>query len=152
MTRREVVRATAEHADYLVEHMRQADRDECWAWAHLTPREAVDMSMVSRDTIAGLADGRVVCIFGVREASPLSRTAYPWMLCTDELPKHALSFLRGSRVYVGMLRERYERLENYVDVRNHDAIKWLGWLGFSLDDPAPFGVEQLPFRRFWMES
>jgi len=44
--------------------------------------------------------------------------------------------------------EKFSLLYNYVDARNVKSIKWLRWLGFQLDEPAPYGVRGLPFHRF----
>ena len=35
-----------------------------------------------------------------------------------------------------------------VDARNAVAIRWLGWLGFTLGAPQPMGVRGLPFIPF----
>ncbi|EJZ4246706.1 hypothetical protein OIA80_002500, partial [Escherichia coli] len=45
----------------------------------------------------------------------------------------------------------YPRLENYVDERNHVAKAWLHWLGFRLEEAAPYGALGLNFHRFHME-
>jgi hypothetical protein len=48
------------------------------------------------------------------------------------------------------MRAAYPQLENHVDARNRRALRWLGWLGFTIEAPAPWGVEGRPFHRFWM--
>ena len=73
------------------------------------------------------------------------------MLSTDELPKHYRKFARGSQTYIDSLKKDFDFLYNYVDVRNTLAVRWLSWLGFELDAPEPFGIDQLPFHKFHME-
>lgn len=147
--RYEVVPATAAHASELARRMRCADRVEVWASHRTTPRQAVAQSMrMSRDTYAGLADGRVVCLFGVARATALSNDGMPWMLATPLLRKHAFAFLRRNRQVVNKWRAEYATLANYVDARNTLTLRWLAWLGFTIEPAAPYGAEQLPFHRF----
>jgi hypothetical protein len=146
----QVVPATEEHAAELVANVRAADAAELWAgWRH-TPAEAVAASMrVSRDTLAGIEPGgKLLCLFGVAPATALSDFASPWMIGTEELPRHARAFLRVSRAWTGLIREEYSILLNYVDERNVLAVKWLRWLGFTIREPEPFGPDGLPFHRF----
>lgn len=150
MTAYAVAPATPEHCAYVAEHMRAADVAECWAgWRH-TPAEAVTRSAaVSRDACyAGLADGVPLCVFGVGSATALSDLGSPWLLGTEDLPRHSRAFLRRNKAFVGHIRGEYSRLENYVDARNTLAIRWLKWLGFAVEEAAPFGAYQLPFHRF----
>lgn len=149
MTDYRIVPATPAHAAELAANMREADVAEVWAgWRH-TPTEAINRSIaVSRDPLAGLADGRVVCIFGVASPIILSAVASPWLLGAKELPRHSRTFLRLNRLYTRHIRNEYAILENYVDARNALAIRWLRWLGFTIWEPQPFGPDQLPFHRF----
>jgi len=132
-------------------NLREADKNEIKASSGRFPEETVMLSFeASRDPLVGCVNDLPVCIFGVAEASLVSDKASPWLLGTDELPKHARAFLRMSRAWVQNTRKKYAFLENYVDVRNTDAVRWLGWLGFKIEDPQPFGPDRLPFHRFTM--
>jgi len=130
--------------------MRQEDADEVWASAHVTPAEALKIShRVSANTIrVGLVDDKIAIVFGVRENCALSRSGVPWLLTSNLAAQHSLHFLRVSVGVVNEWRQQYKFLENYVDARYTDAVEWLDWLGFDLDDPKPYGAEQLPFHRF----
>lgn len=144
--------ATRADVGYLAGNLREADVNEIKASSGRAPFEAVVLSfLASRDPMVGCVDDVPVCIFGVAEASTISDKASPWMLGTDDLPKHARAFLRMSRAYVQNLKRQYALLWNYVDARNTYAIRWLGWLGFKIEDPQPFGPDRLPFHRFTME-
>ncbi len=152
MTSYSVVSGTWEHAEALAPVMREADTQEVWATSHSTPLEALERSLVvSRDTRAGLVDGRVVCMFGVGAGTALSLSGYPWLLASDELVRHAVRFLRESLSYVTWAMTVWTRLENFVDTRNSAALRWLRWLGFSLRHAAPFGIDRRPFHYFYME-
>ena len=76
-----LIATTPEHVEELIETMCQEDVDECWAAAHCTPSEAFKFALRgSRDTITGLANGRVACICGIGIISRLTGTGSPWML------------------------------------------------------------------------
>lgn len=152
MPKYEIVQATEDHVAELAPAMRGADAREIWASSRRTPKEALDLSLaVSRDTArAGLVDGRTVCMFGVARGTFLSPCASPWLLASDELPKHARAFLRMSREYVQRLRQEYVELSNFVDARNVYAVKWLRWLGFTVEPAVPYGPDQIAFHPFRM--
>jgi len=151
MTKYEVVPATEEHAKVIAPQMRQVDIDELWASWHVLPLDGILQSMRgSRDPKVGLADGVPACIFGVAERSILSGVGYPWLMATPEIKNHALRFLRMTKEYMQGVKRRYSLLENYGDARNTEAFKWMEWLGFEILPAEPYGIEQLPFRKFTM--
>ena len=140
------------HCVSLAPRLRQADKEELWASHHRTDMEPTLIECMERslDSWAWLVDGLPVCAFGVAPFALLSPKAVPWMLGSEELRRHALPFLKGSRVVVDQWRGEFEGLENYVDARNVCSKRWLKWLGFTLEDAAPFGPEGMPFHKFWM--
>lgn len=145
----EVVSATLAHAEAVAANINPADRDEVWASTFSTPLEALKMGMqVSRDIRAVLADGEPICMFGCAEPTMLSSIGTPWLLGTVALPKHARGFLRGSRVYFEKMKQEHGALVNYVDARHTNAVRWLAWLGFTIEPAKPYGAAQLPFHRF----
>lgn len=147
----EIVPARQEHIRTLAPVMRQADVEEVWAITRDTPYTALRRSVLgSRDPKTGLADGRVVCMFGVANCSLLGDVGHPWLLASDELPQHFRAFLRRNREYVKRIRQVYPVMRNYVDARNLLAVRWLRWLGFSIYDAQPMGPDQLPFHPFEM--
>ncbi len=153
MTRTEyqIVPATDEHAREMALVMRQADVDEVWASSHYEPLEALLASLrVSLNPRAGLADGRVVCMYGMGQQTLISDWGIPWLLTAEGLDKHAKEFLRRSKQYVMKERHKYKFLLNYVDARHTVALRWLEWLGFDLGEAKPFGAENLLFRPFRM--
>jgi len=153
MVKYEVASATHDHAKVLATNMRQADVEEAWDAYHLSPLVALQMSMAaSRDTKVGLADGEIVCMFGVGRLSELSCDGRPWLVGSDALPKHARAFLRRNKAYISSIKTEFYALENYVSVKNKVAIRWLKWLGFTVHSPEKYGVEGLMFRRFDMEG
>jgi hypothetical protein len=72
----------------------------------------------------------------------------PWMVTTTHIEQHPRAFLRASREVMADMQKRHLLLVNFVDARNADAIRWLSWLGAHIEQPAPYGVAGLPFRKF----
>lgn len=70
----------------------------------------------------------------------------PWAICTTAVERHPVPFLRESRRFIDSLPMA---LQNYVDARNTKTIEWLTWLGFTIDTPAPLGINGELFHRFW---
>jgi hypothetical protein len=66
------------------------------------------------------------------------------------MERHPVPVLRYSQRYLALARAPFARLSNYVDARNHISRRWLAWLGFTLEPPAPYGVARLPFHKFHM--
>ena len=149
----EIIEATLDHAEELGMRMRYPDRREVWAAAHETSLGAIINSLaVSRDAWTGLADDRVVCMFGVGSPMICSTVGVPWLLATTDLEKHARPFLRRNRKMVKQMMGNYSILRNFVDARNAASIRWLRWLGFRVLPPEPFGIDGLPFHPFEMRA
>lgn len=145
----DIIEATPEHAYFIAEHAREDDVNELYAAARHTPLETMRIGMRHGSALVGTADGVPVCMWGV-SAPLIGKAGSPWMVGTTELDKHAMAFLRRCRPQVVAMLADYDILQNYVDVRNRKAIIWLKWLGFSMDEAAPFGPFKLPFHRFEM--
>jgi len=136
-------------ADAALLELRAADRAEVAALSGRDPREALAES-VERSAMAwaGLADGRLVCLFGVVPASLAGVTGVPWLLGSDDVCAYSRAFLRRNRAYVSAMLGEFPVLRNVVDARNEVSIRWLRWLGFTFGEACPLGVAGLPFIPF----
>ena len=133
----------------IAENMRAPDVAEVWAAARLDPLTALEWSVgATSEAWVALVDGEPACAWGISRATVLSDAGHPWLLGTPLLDAHPLRVLRVSRRYLSEVRDQYSYLVNYVDARNEKAVQWLGWLGFTLDPPAPWGIGRVPFHRF----
>jgi len=149
----EITDTTDDHINELAETMSQADRDEVWATSHRSPLESLLFSStMSGDTTTGLADGEVVCIFGVSPISIISGSGSPWLLGSDLIREHFRVFLRGNKEWMKIQQEKWDTLSNHVDARNTLAIRWLKWMGFDFDEAKPYGPDKMPFHRFSWEQ
>ena len=139
--------------DALVLNMRRADREEVEALSGRDPR-AVLVESVEHSTYAwaGLADDKLVCLFGVAPASLVGVTGIPWLLGSDAICTYSRPFLRRNKLFVTEMLKEYPILRNVVDARNTVSIRWLRWLGFTMGEPAPMGARGLPFIPFAMET
>lgn len=150
--RAEIVPAQAEHIVALWPRLRAADVAEIWAASRSEPLDALCRAVkVSSEAWAGLVDGKVVCLFGVAPVSIMGGKGSPWMLGSDLIDRHAVTFLRRCRGVVSRWRTVYPTLENVVDARNVVAHRWLRWLGFTLGEPRPHGPDMMPFLPFHMK-
>lgn len=143
----DIVPATAEHIDAIAETIRQADCDECWAGGAMTARDALKLSLAGADlALTWSVDGVPAAIGGItgrRESATI------WLLTTDLVDVHRRQFLADSRMAFDAAKRDYDLLFNFVDVRNRRAIRWLKWLGFTIEAPQPYGPFGNLFHFFW---
>ncbi len=143
--------------------MRVADVRETVAALGVTVREALDLMV---DNVPGIAcvffnapefeDGVLKEIFG-HQCIPLALygvlphgpgVASPFMLGCDHLANHPVALQRYARDVLADWKKEYRHLFNWVHAENTVAIRWLELLGFSMQDPAPYGARGELFRRF----
>lgn len=145
----EVVPAQPVHLAPIAEFMRLSDQQEIEAASGHSPLNALNLSLrYSTLSWVGLDDGQPIGIGGVGPWHDGSGDGCPWLLGTDRILQHQREFLRISLEYLGYMQAAYNNLYNYVDCRNKASIRWLKWLGFQFESPAPRGVAGLPFMRF----
>lgn len=145
-----VVPATSDHIEQMLGKVRQMDINELWAASLATPEQALRLGLaVSTSAYTAFVNGEIVCMFGVAPQSLISGIGVPWLIGTPLIEKYARFFARESRKHLSEMLFLYPLLSNYVDVRNTAAIRWLKWLGFSMDEPAPHGALGYSFIRFY---
>jgi hypothetical protein len=79
-----------------------ADREEVEALSGRNPREVLIESVepAASEAWAGLADGKLVCLFGVVPMSLIGVTGIPWLLGSDDVCAYSRPFLRRNRAYL----------------------------------------------------
>ncbi|NCB43505.1 MAG: DUF2833 domain-containing protein [Clostridia bacterium] len=133
---------------HLAQHMRSSDVAEIWASDHKIPEEALREGLERSIFACTVENGVPIAMFGICPLSITGDTASVWLLATDDLDKLRIRFAKNSRKFVEMMLEYYPYLENMVDDRNTKSIEWLRFCGAKIDEPVPYGEEQLPFRHF----
>ena len=131
-------------------NMREIDVQEVWASSRSRPLEALVNSLKSSERArTGLVDGKIACMFGVCRKNLMSKEGIIWLLGTDLLKKHSIRFLRENKKEIMDISKEFSILENYCDSRNKITLKWLSWLGFTIEEAQPYGIYNLPFHHFY---
>ena len=139
----------AEDIPIVAGELRKADREELEASFGGEPVETLKEAVrASELAVSAEIDGKVAFLWGVKRMSALGGACI-WLVGTDDITRAQFDFLRKSIKIIEALRLEYGFLENWVDARNTLSIKWLRWLGFTLEKPKPFGVLGLPFHHFY---
>jgi hypothetical protein len=127
----------------MVPDIRQADVDELAALG-VTPEQCLRFGIqLSERATTIYLHGEPAGIVGVID---YGEYRLPWACFTTAIDKYPIPFLRGAMAW---MRGVDGLLMNYVDARNDATIRWLKWLGFTVDDPEPYGINGEPFHRFW---
>lgn len=136
--------------------LRAADVEEIRAASGLAPAEALrrsyDLSShiwAARD-LKDRSNAPPIALWGVGPLSLVEGRGCPWLLAADALDVHGHDVARLSRPFLAAMRDLYPRLENHVDARHTRAVRWLSWLGFTIDPAMPWGIEGRPFHHFWI--
>lgn len=83
--------------------------------------------------------GELVCLFGA--VPQPSGGGVPWMLCTTTLPNvPRRQMAEVSRRVVAEWRQRFSSLTNYVHRHHAQALRFVRWLGFTVDQ-TPAGPD-----------
>ena len=117
----------ADRAD-LAARMAAEDRAELAA-------AGVGMDCLNVPAMALHWNGRLVCLFGTMPMPGETGTGIPWMLCTDtlaEVPRRSMARVSGQ--VVAEWRGQHQRLANLVHRHNEQAVRFLRWLGFTINE------------------
>lgn len=137
--------------DTLLNDLRPADRDEVTAATGPDiHREITKAVCTSTIVFTAVLDGKPAAIFGVAPYAALAGIGSPWLVGTTRCDRAGRLILKYSRALMIITAREYPHLVNYVDARHVKSIRWLKWLGFTINDPAPYGFENRPFHRFEM--
>jgi hypothetical protein len=139
------VPATLEHATRI--DLREGDRREIAALG-VTKLAGLGLSLQrSLWADAYLIDGEVAAISGLALGSLLGSEATLWLLTGTPVNRHKKDFLRLTRQRLAEVRRHWPVLVNYVHADYREALRWLRWLGFTIEPPRPFGRLGGPFCR-----
>jgi hypothetical protein len=127
----EIVQAEPFHVKQALAHLRDFDKgyvEKC------TAPEAILLDEIRYATMAraGLIDGQVACVWGVRANVILNDSAYLWMLTTQLVDEHPFVFVRHSQLMAEEILKRFSFIHGWVLADNQRSVKWLQWLGGTL--------------------
>jgi len=140
-----------EDIEFLSSRLKKTDVDEVFASNHVSPEEALRHGMDTSIYCRTAENGQPFMMFGLYTDNVISDRANIWMLSSDYIKSIPIKFVRQSRLFIKDMLEWYPYLENYVDARNKESIAWLKWLGATIEDPKPYGIEQRPFHHFYFK-
>ena len=143
---------TPADVDELVASMRDQDVAEVLAAGYADTRTPVAEG-VQRSVMCWTCrvDGKLAAIFGLAPfGGMLSDTGVPWLLGTDEVPRHRRILARVARPYIARMLAQTPRLMNVVHADNTVAVRWLARMGFKLSPAAPAGPHGALFHSFEM--
>ena len=140
-----------DHVLDVAENIRSADELEVHLSHQMSGREATIESWAYSDIVRGMVtDDGVACglcgVVGQRI----------WMLGTDRLTesrRHRWQLCVQGRQWVDeTIKELNAPLFNQVYSKNHESIRWLKYLGFTVERPRPIGLSGALFCDFWRNS
>lgn len=146
-----VRRSTVDDIFYLQSRLRESDVREIWACSNRTPTEALERCLKESIFCCTILNGSPIGVFGISPVTILGNRASVWFLATNGLEKIQRRFIKNSRYFIKMMLDFYPYLYNWVDDRNKDSIRWLRMCGATVEEPKPYGKEQLPFRYFYFQ-
>lgn len=143
---------TRDAIEAIAADMRQADVAEIWASNRAAPLEALTVGAeVSKLSAAVWIDDQPVAMLGLRVNDILSGKGVPWLLSTDTALKHKREFFTLVPDVIEQMLDMCPCLYNYVHAENKVSIRWLKWIGFTVEDAAPYGLNSELFHKFTLE-
>jgi len=143
--------ATVDDVNFVSDNMRVEDRNECEAGG-LHPHDALTQSYLGCTiayTLLTPGELRPAAILGVSE-SPLSqRLGIIWMLGTEDIARHKITFLRRCKPFLDNLFDEAGKqgFYNYTYSENKLHHDWLHWLGFTFLR----SVKMPPYNKLFLE-
>ena len=110
----------------------------------------VDSYRRSEVSFVALYNGEVACAWGVARESILAEESLIWLLSTPVMTKAPVLAARRTKHELKKLLDVYPKLMNYVDSEYKLCVRWLRWLGFTVESPQPVGIRGGMFSRFYI--
>lgn len=150
-----ISRADKKDIESMMINIRQCDLDEMYALTDMNLVDRLNYSFnYSTHIWSGYEDeGNLLGIFGVGPVgSMVSGRGCPWFIGTTYLDKYPRAMLQLPRPYLDEMRQAYPEMMNFVWSQNLPAIRWIKWLGFTVEPPQPIGYRNELFHLFRMTS
>lgn len=133
--------ATLEDAILVAAAAREIDAAECRLLVGMDPVEAAVRTMRTPGEAWYWGEPTEPCaVLGVSHPNVLAGPNVIWMITTPAIERHRIKFLRASRYLMRELALRHGALETEVFRHHHACLRWLAWLGFTVEPPRPYGV------------
>ena len=150
-----VTEVTETSAFHVGMHMKDVDRREAFLSTGLSPLRALQESISISDIckiVRVRLTGLPIAVLGraTIDEPGILKIGVPWCVTTDDVPRYAKSFMQGAPHWVKYLQGDCDLLMNFCLPENKTTILWLKKVGFEFSDtPMPYGVQRVPFLKFW---
>lgn len=137
--------ATIADAIAVINDIRWEDRREIEGLGHRVTD--LPFSLLTSDhSVAFFADdGTIGGIAGIIPDPHQEGAGMVWMICTNELTKHPIAFVKGAKKWLAEYGPKYTMLWNLADDRNKFHHKLLKMLGFKAMRKLNVGPYFLPY-------
>lgn len=99
--------------------------------------EMLEAAERSETLIAGMYEGKLLCILGFVRGSLISDTAYAWLLTTDAALDHPVVYGRYTKRVLERVKQTYPHLVGICMKENKLSKTWLERLGAKVVDHTP---------------
>lgn len=130
--------------------LRTWDKIEAMAMTGMDPNKALEQCILqSSEVYVAEEDGQIHGVFGVNLNDP--DVGVPWFVATDKAEHNKKLIMVTGRKLVDKWMKQVTYLANYVCRYHEQSIKWLEWLGFTVDyeDELFLWSDTIPFYRFY---
>lgn len=140
--------ATEQDCRYLAPLLRRLDVEELRLTGEPDPARALRNALALSDgrALTAFEDFLPIAMFGITPNYMLGE-AIPWMLGTDDVPKHSRELVKWARPVCQKWLEEFPILLNEVWVGNIPAVQFLKHIGFAFAEPRQneYGAEMALF-------
>lgn len=141
-----IVAAEARHINRIAKNIAEIDELECRMLGH-SPKQALRLGL-RMSSICGTAllDDQPIAMFGVVPENLIEGKGSAWLLLTKKgRQQHRALVVLGKQI-TEILHKEAEILHNHVHASNDRAIRWLEYLGFTVEPTAELHGQ--PMRYF----
>ena len=93
-----------------------------------------------------------VAVLGLAIRNFLSGVGVPWLLSAKQALNHKRQFLILAKPFIDEMLKTCPKLVNNVYAGSTLSIRWLQWLGFTVEPAMPIESTGEMFHRFYMEK
>jgi hypothetical protein len=110
--------------------------------AYLTVEIDVIMALLwdnSQDKTIVFIDDKPACLLGVINSTEV------WLFFSKDIDKLPLSFFKLGKKFIA----KYDYLQGHIYSENTFALQWAKFMGFTIEEPKPYGEQGKLFHKFY---
>ena len=140
---------TEDYIEVLNMQLRELDIEELEAATGLNWKDAFKWSIRnSKHTWVIIYNRKIEGVFGLGDNDCIG---VPWFVATNKFDSFSFAVGKQSKEIIKMFLEIYPYLQNYVYAKHFTAIRWLRWLGFTVNNEYVWFYDKyVPFHKFTM--